>query len=222
MVEVLMTHPRRQRDALQILFAVFLGLMVATFVGMGVYTFYPSGLEAIEDQASDLRREQQNLRLGRADSELSGEQRARLDEVEAQLRQVDATRRDRQETWARNSSILLVLLSTLVMGISLIRAEQLPVISNGLLLGGVFTMIYGTGWTFASGESQLRFWVTAFALMVTLGLGYVRFVRVRRATAAPVETSTSTSAALQEIEARIGRIEDQLDNVGRALRDPDA
>lgn len=31
------------------------------------------------------------------------------------------------------------------MAISLVRADQLPVISNGLLLGGVFTMLYGVG-----------------------------------------------------------------------------
>ena len=27
---------------LQVVFAIFLGLMVAAFVGIGVYTFYPS------------------------------------------------------------------------------------------------------------------------------------------------------------------------------------
>lgn len=214
-----MTSPRRQRDALQILFAFFLGLMVAAFVGMGVYTFYPSGLEDLQTQSTELRHEQSDLRSGRADSELSEAQRTRLDEVEAELRDLDDIRRQRQERWARNSSILLVLLSTLVMGISLIRADQLPVISNGLLLGGVFTMIYGTGWTFASGESQLRFWVTAFALFITLGLGYLRFVRVQRAR--PVSGDSPGAEGLQEFDDRLTRIERQMESIGRAWRDAD-
>jgi hypothetical protein len=216
------THPRRQRDALQILFAFFLGLMVAAFVGMGVYTFYPSGLEDLQERAKELRFEQQDLRHGRATSELSAAQRTRLEAVENELREIEDTRRQRQETWARNSSIVLVLLSTLVMGISLVRAEQLPVISNGLLLGGVFTMIYGTGWTFASGESQLRFWITAFALLVTLGLGYLRFVRHREATSETHRLPTTASGDLSGLETRVERLERQLDAVGDALRHRDA
>ena len=62
------------------------------------------------------------------------------------------------------------------MAVSLIRADRLSVISNGLLLGGVLTMLYGTGWTLASGDSRARFWVMAVALLITLLLGYVRFV----------------------------------------------
>ena len=82
--------------------------------------------------------------------------------------------------WGRNTSIILITFATLVMSISLIMSDRLKVISNGLLLGGLFTMLYGTGWIIATGTSQARFFVMTAALAITLGLGYVRFVRERR------------------------------------------
>ena len=41
-------------------------------------------------------------------------------------------------------------------------------------------MVYGTGWVIFSGESTARFVVMVFALAVTLGLGYLKFVGGRR------------------------------------------
>lgn len=90
------------------------------------------------------------------------------------------SRRRRART-GRNTSIILILFATAVMGISLILSEQLRVISNGLLLGGLFTMVYGVGWIIASGESVARFGVIVFALTVTLALGYLKFVRGKEA-----------------------------------------
>jgi hypothetical protein len=48
--------------------------------------------------------------------------------------------REAREDWGRSTSIILIVLATLTMVVSLVRAEQLPVISNGLLLAGVFTV----------------------------------------------------------------------------------
>ena len=99
------------------------------------------------------------------------------------------------------------------MGISLVRADELPVINNGLLLGGVFTMLYGTGWTLASGDSLLRFWVMLVALLITLGLGYVRFVRRRGGVA-----GTQASVEVGDLATRVEALERKLDATADALR----
>lgn len=147
---------------------------------------------------------------------MGGEQRARLGEIEKEMREATETQRESQQGWARTTSIILVILSTLVMGISLVRADQLPVISNGLLLGGVFTMLYGMGWTVASGESQLRFWVIAFALLVTLGLGYVRFVRVARP--AGGEAAAVADAEMQNLESTVAELERRVEAAADVFR----
>ena len=104
----------------------------------------------------------------------------------------------------------------MVMGVSLIRADQLPVINNGLLLGGVFTMLYGTGWTLASGDSQLRFWVMAFALLITLALGYVRFVRERRL---PEKiTLAGSGGEVGDLAERLAVLERRVDAAADAMK----
>ena len=44
-------------------------------------------------------------------------------------------------------------------------------LSNGILLGGLFTMLYGVGWGIASGNSVTRFLVLVAALVVSLPSG---------------------------------------------------
>ncbi len=99
------------------------------------------------------------------------------------------------------------------MAISLIRAEQLPIVSNGLLLGGVFTMIYGVGWIVMSTASYARFGVLTAALGITLTLGYVRFVGHR-----PVARhAPPTQTGLEDLERRVAALEQRLDDGARAL-----
>jgi hypothetical protein len=99
------------------------------------------------------------------------------------------------------------------MAVSLLGAPQLPVISNGLLLGGLFTMIYGVGWTIVSDSSATRFVVISVALAITLGLGYSRFARSGAAPDAPA-AATDASA---DLEARVARLEQRLDEAASAL-----
>ncbi len=212
-----MTAPEKPHRALQVIFTFFLGLMVAAFIGIGVYTFYGPPGDPLEDPARELRERQREIRDARSAEGLTEEQQAELTRLSEEIREIEDRARQAREDWARTTSIVLILLATGVMGVSLIRADQLPVISNGLLLGGVFTMLYGTGWTLASGDSQLRFWVVAFALLVTLGLGYVRFVRGRPAAA----TAPGPSAPTGELATRVDDLERRLDAMGRALRDDD-
>jgi len=208
-----MVAAAKRPQALQLIFAFFLGLMVTAFIGVGVYTFYPSNLESLEEEARDLRARQQEIRDARSADGLTETQQAELSELNDQVRDVDQRKLKHSEAWARTTSIILIILATLVMGVSLVRADQLPVISNGLLLGGVFTMLYGTGWTLASGDSRLRFWVMAFALLITLALGYARFVRERAAVATPV-----SSPEVGDLAARVNALEQKVSSAADAMK----
>ncbi|TLM79776.1 MAG: hypothetical protein FDZ70_02540 [Actinobacteria bacterium] len=108
-------------------------------------------------------------------------------------------------------SIALVASATLSMAVSLIRSHQLRIVSNGLLLGGVFTMLYGTGWSIFGENDWTRFLVIAFALVVTIALGYAKFARSREATASGPAPATSgpthDETALGSLAARVARLE---------------
>lgn len=199
----------RQRDALQTIFSFFVGLMVLAFVGVGVNTFYESPQQRYSDQQEKLFREQQAITGSKGDpSSLSTSDRAKYDAVQARIDVLQKKQQVEMEGWSRNTSIILVIFATIVMGVSLVRSEQLRVLSNGLLLGGLFTMLYGAGWVIFSGSSTARFFVVLFALVVTIGLGYLKFVRGKKGEPMVVAEGAGVSEAeLGTLEARVGALE---------------
>jgi hypothetical protein len=83
------------------------------------------------------------------------------------------------------------------MAISLFLPEHMKVFSNGVLLGGLFSVIYGTGWSFAGGDSRARFYVVLAALVLSLGIGYLRFIRERLDMAESAAEATAAAGAVQ-------------------------
>ncbi len=179
----------RRSGGLQVIFSFFLGLMVTAFVGVGVYTFHRSPDEGLNQQIEDFNRREQAVRNAKSADELTTADRNELQEITEERNALRDEIEAVLEPWMRSTSIILIVFATLVMAISLIRADQLPVISNGLLLGGVFTMVYGVGWIVATDTSVSRFLVMTVALAITLALGYIRFVR--RQTASEVSATQS-------------------------------
>lgn len=210
----------RQHYALQTIFSFFLGLMVLAFIGVGVNTFYPNPSDHYQKQLQPLY-DEQGILSNKGGATPTPADQARLAEIQKQINDLNAKQQAETEIWARYTSIILVLFATLVMGISLIRSEQLRVVSNGLLLGGLFTMIYGAGWTIFSGTSYLRFFVVLFALAVALGLGYVKFVWLKQGlgpvAAAPAGTLVATDAEVSGLEARVAALEAKTSAAAAAL-----
>ena len=195
----------RQHYALQTIFSFFLGLMVVAFIGVGVNTFYPSPSERFQAQLQPLYDQQNTVSAG--GKTLTPAEEAQMEAIQKQINDLQAKQRVEEQPWSLNTSIILVIFATLVMGVSLVRAEQLRVVSNGLLLGGLFTMLYGMGWTIASSTSNTRFYVVLFALAVTIVLGYLKFVKLREAAAA---TAPALTAELGDLPARVSVLEARL------------
>ena len=158
----------RTNNALQIIFAFFLGLVVVAFVGIGVNTFYPEPAY------------------------------------------VDG--RPGYAGWQLTTGIILLVCATIILAVSLFLPDALGVLSNGLLLGGVFTMIYAVGITVSTDSSVLRFVVVAVALAVTIAIGWLKFTR-RRA-AVPADAGTVPA----DVAERLSAVERKLDALGRALQ----
>lgn len=199
----------RQHYALQTIFSFFLGLMVVAFIGVGVNTFYPGPADRYQAQLQPLY-DQQNVLTAGGKTQTPTEQ-TQLADIQRQINALQAKQQAEEKSWGLNTSIILVIFATLVMGVSLVRAEQLRVLSNGLLLGGLFTMVYGLGWTIASSTSNTRFFVVLFALAVTIGLGYLKFVRLRESVpVAQVAAIAPSAAGLGDLESRVAGLESRL------------
>jgi uncharacterized membrane protein len=121
--------------------------------------------------------------------------------------------------WRLTTGIILLVCATVLLAISLLLPEDQGVLSNGLLLGGVFTMVYAVGMTVTSDRSVVRFVVVAFALAVTIGIGYLKFVRGRRRRAGTEPATSAAPAAEQpELAGRLTVVEQKLDALARALQ----
>lgn len=165
----------KANELLQVIFAIFLGLVVVAFVGIGVNTFFP---------------------------------------------QPEFTDYYDQDAWTTSqltTSVILLVCATLIMVVSLLLPEVQAVLSNGVLMGGVFTMIYAVGMAVFSNQNVTRFIVAAIALAVTVAVGYFKFVRRRQVAAAAAAAGPVPIAG--EVGERLATIERKLENLGRALRE---
>lgn len=201
---------------LRTIFSFFLGLMLTAFVGVGVYTFHPPP-EQFNDQIRDLTRREQAIRNSRSPNELTSADREQIQEIHRQRNELIDAAAAARIPWGRSTSVILIVFATLAMAVSLVRADQLPVISNGLLLGGVFTMLYGVGWIIATDTSITRFLVMTVALVITLGLGYVRFVRRGPISPAVGGSGFAEAEGLAGIERRVRHLEERMNEVANAL-----
>ena len=203
-------------DGLRTIFSFFLGLMLAAFVGVGVYTFH-SPPEQFDSQIRDLARREQAIRDTKPPDELTASDRDQIQEINRQRNDLVDAQEQARKPWGRSTSIILMVSATVIMTVSLVRAGQLPVISNGLLLGGIFTMLYGVGWIVASDTSITRFLVMTAGLVTTLGLGYLRFVR--RSATPPVTAGSGIQEGegFADVERRVRDLEERMNDAANAL-----
>jgi hypothetical protein len=190
--------------------------MLTTFVGVGAYTFHPPP-EQYDKQIRDLARREQEIRISRPANELTAEDREQIREINRQRNGLIDAAAEARKPWGRSTSVILITFATLAMGVSLVRAGQLSVISNGLLLGGVFTMLYGVGWIVATDTSITRFLVMTVALVITLWLGYVRFVRRGTTLPATAGSRIREEEGFADIERRVRDLEERMNEAAHAL-----
>ncbi len=180
--------PNIGRGVLQAIFAVFLGLMITAVVGVGVYTFHPNPGDESQDQIQALYDERAAIDgcssptpgECRTFNQLTAAEQARTKAIDVQITTLQRVAEERSSQWRMSTSVILIILATMLMAVALALGDSVSVLSNGILLGGLFTMLYGVGWGLASGNSITRFLVLVVALMVSLVLGYLKFVRGRR------------------------------------------
>ena len=204
---------------LRMIFSFFLGLMLTAFIGIGVYTFHPMP-DPYDGEIREIDRQQRTLRNARPSPELTIEEREQIQELQNRRTELIEAAQEARKPWAMSTSIILIIFATIVMAASLVRADQLPVINNGLLLGGVFTMLYGVGWVVATHASILRFLVMTAALVITLGLGYARFVRNAPAAPASAGGELPPGGDVPQLERRVRDLEQRMDEAAQVLGQP--
>jgi hypothetical protein len=149
-------------NVMKIVYTFFLGALLALFVGLGIQTFYP-GPEMPEPTVG--------MEFAPERDTPTAEQREQLEENERQWREWQ----EEQQTYNRNVAVVALGASVALLGLSLVLERRNRVLTNGVMLGGLFTLIYAIGRSFASDETRTTFVAVGVGLAVVLFLGYRRF-----------------------------------------------
>jgi len=174
---------------IKILYCIFLGLLIVSFVGWGVSALYPTprwdleypdveeyryGPEPSEPTTADLK-------------DLSPvEKQAAVDDYQVKLKQYEAEVKqhkelarafsEKTERHGRTVSLISLLFAVVTTALGIGLSMKLPVVSEGLVLGGLFTLIYSIGWSFAR-SPKIAVIPVGVGLVIMIYLGYKRFVR---------------------------------------------
>jgi len=156
---------------MKIVYTFFLGALLALFVGLGIQTFYP-GPEMPEYPVEMEYGGGGPLAEG---GRLTEEQQQVEREYDRQMEQWQ----DEQSDYHRNVSIASLAGAVLLLVLSLVVERRNRVLTNGIMLGGLFTLLYAIGRSFASQETATTFAAVSVGLAVVLLVGYRRFFQER-------------------------------------------
>ena len=167
------------KGLLQLMYMFFLGLLLAIFVGVGISTFYPAP-EAPEYPV---------ILETVGGKTLTAEQQA----VEAKYNIASRAYNEKMKPYNRNVSIIALIASLVFFSVSLIYEKKMRIIGDGVMLGGLFTLLYSIGRGFASEDSRYVFVVVTAGLIVVLYLGYHRFIKPHNLADAAEKAATIAS-----------------------------
>jgi len=156
---------------LRIIYTLFIGVFLAVFVGVGVSAFY-SGPKYPEMPAM----------LKYCSIELKdADQCADYKKSAEEFDKAEKIYRTQSQNYNRNVSMIAVIAAVILVTASLTLFKKILLIADGILLGGVLTLLYGTVRGFSAENLKFLFLVVSVGLTVSLVLGYLKFIR-------PIET----------------------------------
>ena len=154
-------------------YTVFLGLLIAIFVGVGISVFYTQ--PTMPNYPNQLNTYPEKT--------LTEEQARQNDELQKQYDTEYQAWNDKMETYNRNVSIIALLFSVALVALSFVLLRKSEIIANGVMLGGVFTLVYSLIRGFMSMNTKYSFAAVTVALILAIVIGYTRIVAPHEAKA---------------------------------------
>ncbi|MDD3678824.1 MAG: hypothetical protein PHT36_01075 [Patescibacteria group bacterium] len=143
---------------LGLIYTLILAAIIALFIGITLNTFYPAPSYPTGPVVEYKKIEEPTK-----------------EELEEE-RRITEEHQGKIEKWSETSSVIIVVSATFLVALGLFLAGKLSILPNGILLGGFFTLFYGTALGFQSQNRYLIFGVTTAALIVVVSAGYLKFV----------------------------------------------
>ena len=153
---------------LKFIYTVFIGVLFATLVGVGIAAFYPQPkhpdypirLSYPKEPALQTETDRQTL----------------IKEQEAYEKKSKEFQ-EKNQLYNRNVSIIAIVFAIAALVVSLTFLKTLLMIADGLLLGGLLTLLYSIIRGFETQDNMFRFIVVAIGFVVAVAVGYIKFTK---------------------------------------------
>lgn len=152
---------------LKLIYTFLIGIFLAVFVGVGIAAFYPGP-----------KYPEQPVFLKYCPQEKMGNNE-QSEQLQSQMEEFDRQEKNymiQSRTYNRNVSTIALVASIIVVIASLTLFKKIFLIADGLLLGGVLSLLYSVIRGFETDDNMFRFVVVSIGLVISLFLGYVKFV----------------------------------------------
>lgn len=160
-----------QSKALQFIYTIFIGILVATFIGLGIDAFYgqpkyPEYPKYSTDKPGYISDPNKPYIETEEDKASRVKYESDLEHYNKNIK-----------VYNQNVSIVTLVFSIVILIVSLTLMKNLLLISDGLLLGGVLTLLYSIIRGFMTDSSKFRFSLVAVGLIAAITVGYIKFVK---------------------------------------------
>lgn len=157
------TEDRTDGRILRTVYTFFLGVLLALFVGLGVATVHPGPEEPAPPPG---------IAMARETRELAPEEQQQWAAYEREWEAWE----DEFLRHSRDVGVVTLVASVALLAVSLAVERRRAVLGQGILLGGLFTLLHSVVRSLVSQDTVASFAVVTVALAVVLYLGYRRFV----------------------------------------------
>lgn len=150
---------------------MFIALLFAALVGFGIAAFYVS--PTMPEYPAELK-------VTRPDERVSETVFNGLKSKQEQYDSEIKIYQEKMKIYNRNVALVAITASIITLLISLTLFNKIMLIADGLLLGGVFTLIYSIIRGIASGDDKFRFLLIAAGFVIAVVLGYLKLIKTTK------------------------------------------
>ena len=151
----------KDNRVMTIIYTLFLGILLAVFVGVGINTFYaPPAAPKFPIESNTYGKEPTPVQVA----------------AQQAFDRENEKYRNALKPYNRNVSIVALVAAVVLLVAGLLSQKRIRSIADGIMLGGLFTLLDSIGRGFASEDSKYVFIIVAIGLVLVLYLGYSRFV----------------------------------------------
>ena len=156
--------------SLKFIYTFFIGILLTLFIGFGISAFYEEPL--IPETPINLR---SPMTIPQVTKTATFEAQNIADQIK-----LDNQEKNYQKTIENYNKIVStigLIFAVIYLIMSLNLNKNLQLISDSLLLGGIFTLLYSISRGFKTQDDKFQFITVAIGLIISLILGYIKFIK---------------------------------------------